>query len=107
VPKGPSKNSKDKRLAVMTEDHPLEYGKFEGEIPKGEYGAGKVKIWDSGTYENLSKKKDGKDMSMESAIKEGEVEVKLSGKKLKGGYALVRTKFRGEKKNWLLIKMKK
>jgi bifunctional non-homologous end joining protein LigD len=98
VPKGPSKNSKDKRLAVMTEDHPIEYATFAGDIPAGEYGGGKVEIWDSGTYES--------EKSMKTALRDGTVEVNLSGKKLKGMYALVRTNMGGSKKNWLLIKMK-
>jgi len=85
------------KLAVQTENHPLEYADFEGEIPKGEYGAGKVKIWDQGTYEPL-------DSSMEKMLKEGKVSFELKGKKLKGKWALIR--FRGSKKNWLLIKQK-
>jgi bifunctional non-homologous end joining protein LigD len=101
VPKGPPKKASDKRLAVMVEDHPLEYGNFEGEIPEGHYGAGTVEIWDRGTYENI------KDYSMDSSIKKGQIEVELKGKKLKGPYALVRTKLGGKDKNWLLIKMKK
>ncbi len=113
VPKGPPLRPQDKRLAVMTEDHPMEYGSFEGTIPKGEYGAGTVKIWDQGTYQNIKQKKDKTQMPMKSAVKEGQIEVSFSGKKLKGKYALVRTKFGGEKKpsssagkNWLMIKMK-
>ncbi len=98
VPKGPPRRVADKRLAVMTEDHPLEYAKFSGAIPTGEYGAGTVEIWDSGTYESQK--------PMAAALKRGQVEVALYGKKLKGPYALIRTAFGGNKKNWLLIKMK-
>jgi len=102
LPKGPSLSPKDKRLAVMTEDHPLAYGNFEGEIPQGEYGAGTVMIWDRGTYRN-SKKKDAKLVPMKTCLKNGQIEIVLKGKKLKGGFALVR--FRGEE-HWLLIKMR-
>jgi DNA ligase D-like protein (predicted 3'-phosphoesterase) len=102
VPKGPSTNPADKRLAVPTEDHPLEYATFEGLIPEGEYGAGAVLVWDRGTYRNLSAEKDDP-VSMEESLKRGHVEVWLEGRKLKGGYALVRT---GGGDRWLLIKMK-
>lgn len=103
VPKGPSKKTSDKRLAVQTEDHPIAYAKFAGRIPEGEYGAGKVEIWDSGTYENLKTYKNGNELSMKSCHRKGRIEIYLSGKKLKGAYALIQ--FKG--KNWLLIKMKK
>lgn len=96
VPKGPSLSPKNKRLAVLTEDHPLEYASFEGIIPEGEYGAGVVMIWDKGKYKNL------KDISMKQAFEKGRIEIWLTGKKLEGGFALIR--FRD--KNWLLIKMK-
>ena len=101
VPKGPSLNPKIKRLAIQTEDHPIEYNKFEGIIPEGEYGAGPVIIWDRGTYKNL------KEDSMKSCLKEGRIEIRMRGKKLKGDFALVRTgSATGEKSHWLLIKMK-
>ncbi|OJI07196.1 DNA ligase [bacterium CG10_46_32] len=106
VPKGPPLDPADKRLAVKTEDHPMEYGTFEGEIPKGEYGGGTVSMWDKGTYENSKLKKDGILMSMKSAVKAGHIEIIFFGKKLKGKYAFIRTAFSGEKKNWLMIKMK-
>ena len=109
VPKGPSLNPKTKRLAVMTEDHPMEYAKFEGIIPKGEYGAGPVIVWDRGTYKNL-REKDGKLVSMETCLREGRIEIFLRGKKLKGAFALIRmrgvTGTKSPKSNWLLIKMK-
>jgi bifunctional non-homologous end joining protein LigD len=79
-------------LAVHVEDHPLEYGNFEGEIPKGQYGAGTVEIWDRGTYELLEEKKNGG------------LTVRLHGKKLKGTYALVPAKLSGDPKNWLIVK---
>ncbi len=101
VPKGPSLNPKTKRLAIMTEDHPIEYNKFEGIIPKGEYGAGAVIVWDRGTYKNL------RDVSMKTALKQGMIEIFLYGKRLKGGFALVRTAPKSaEKSRWLLIKMR-
>ncbi len=109
VPKGPSLNPKTKRLAVMTEDHPMEYAKFEGIIPKGEYGAGPVIVWDRGTYKNL-REKDEKIVSMPTCLREGRIEVFLRGKKLKGAFALIRMKgtvgTKSPKSNWLLIKMK-
>ncbi len=100
VPKGPSLNPQDKRLAVMVEDHPLAYADFEGAIPQGEYGAGTVMIWDEGTYHAVG------DASGPAALAKGELKFNLSGTKLKGGWVLVRTKWRGEDKNWLLIKEK-
>jgi len=102
VPKGPSANPKDKRLAIPTEDHPMEYAKFEGVIPKGEYGAGTVIVWDKGTYRNLSEKS-GEEVPIEQALHDGRVKLWLYGKKLKGGYAL--TRIRTKPENWLLVKM--
>jgi DNA ligase D-like protein (predicted 3'-phosphoesterase) len=112
VPKGPSLNPSDKRLAVMTEDHPLEYGKFEGTIPEGEYGAGAVIVWDGGTYRNLKlEDPDHEPLTMAEALESGHVTVWLEGQKLQGGFALIRTRM-GRKgggddgnDNWLLIKM--
>ena len=99
VPKGPSTNPAVKRLAVPTDDHPMEYAKFEGVIPEGNYGAGAVMLWDYGTYRNI-KEKDGKAVSMAQCLKTGRIEVWLSGKKLKGGFALIKTKM-----GWLFFKM--
>lgn len=104
VPKGPSTNPTDKRLAVETEDHPMGYATFEGVIPEGHYGAGPVIVWDTGTFDNI-KEKDGKTISLEQSYKNGQIEVDLHGKKLQGGYALIRTAPADEKK-WLLIKMR-
>lgn len=101
VPKGLSKQTKDKRLAIQTEDHPLAYAKFEGTIPKGEYGAGKVVQWDIGEYYNTKINEKGKRVSLRKCFKEGYIEVYLSGKRFKGPYALIHFK----EKNWLLIKM--
>ena len=107
VPKGPSVNPGDKRLAVLVEDHPLDYADFEGVIPEGEYGAGAVIVWDRGTYGNLKEEAgEGDAVSMADAIEAGEIAVRLEGEKLRGGFAIVRTRMGGNPKNWLLIKMK-
>jgi len=103
VPKGPSTDPEEKRLAVPTEDHPLDYADFEGVIPKGSYGAGTVLVWDTGTYRNLRGEDADKPMSMEASYQDGKVLVWLEGKKLRGGYALIRTNMGGAK-NWLMVK---
>ncbi len=103
VPKGPSTDPRDKRLAVPTEDHPLDYADFEGVIPEGQYGAGTVLVWDTGAYRNL-KEKGGKPVPMAQAVEDGHVTVWLEGKKLRGGYALTRFK-KGKDESWLLVKM--
>jgi bifunctional non-homologous end joining protein LigD len=102
VPKGPSLDPSQKRLAVQVEDHPLGYATFEGTIPEGQYGAGTVKVWDHGTYEL----DDGKDF--DRAEKEGRIEFMLHGKKLKGRFLLLRMKGRQRsgKEQWLLIKVR-
>jgi DNA ligase D-like protein (predicted 3'-phosphoesterase) len=105
VPKGPSTDPRVKRMAIPTEDHPLDYADFEGVIPEGEYGAGTVMVWDTGPYRNMRAEKEEEKTSMEESLAEGKVEVWLEGKKIKGGYALVRTG-KGKKEQWLLIKMK-
>jgi DNA ligase D-like protein (predicted 3'-phosphoesterase) len=103
VPKGPSTDPAEKRLAVPTEDHPLEYADFEGIIPEGEYGAGTVLVWDTGPYRNLTEKK-GEIIPLSQAIEQGHLKIWLKGKKLRGGYAL--TRFRtGRDESWLLVKM--
>jgi DNA ligase D-like protein (predicted 3'-phosphoesterase) len=106
VPKGPSTDPHDKRLAVETEDHPMEYATFEGVIPEGEYGAGPVIVWDTGTFDNI-KEKNGNIVPLSQCYKNGQIEVNLHGKKLQGGYALIHTSFGDDtrKKDWLLIKM--
>ena len=99
VPKGPSVNPSDKRLAMPTEDHPISYSKFEGLIPNNNYGAGPVIIWDRGTYENI------KPESTEECLKRGLIEIEMNGEKMKGKYALVRG--RPQKRTpWFLVKMK-
>lgn len=105
VPKGPSTNPADKRLAVRTEDHPLDYADFEGVIPEGEYGAGRVIVWDAGPYRNLKRDDDGNEIPLADALEQGQAEVWLEGRKLRGGYALVHTKSGGDARNWLLVKM--
>ena len=96
VPKGPSRNPSDKRLAVMVEDHLIEYGDFEGIIPEGLYGAGPVLIWDSGQFEAEG--------DPEIALRQGKLRFTLNGKKLKGGFSLVLMKGKTTGKEWLLIK---
>jgi DNA ligase D-like protein (predicted 3'-phosphoesterase) len=103
VPKGPSTNPKDKRLAMPTEDHPLDYGGFEGVIPKGEYGAGAVIVWDRGTYRNLTEEKD-RGIPVGEALRKGHLKVWLDGEKIRGGYALTRIG-KGKDLRWLLVKM--
>jgi DNA ligase D-like protein (predicted 3'-phosphoesterase) len=103
VPKGPSTNPKDKRLAMPTEDHPLDYAKFEGVIPERQYGAGPVIVWDTGTYRNLTRR-DGKEVPVQRAVDDGHLSFWLEGKKLTGGYALTRVGD-GKRERWLLVKM--
>ncbi len=105
VPKGPSTDPREKRLAVSVEDHPLDYADFEGVIPEGEYGAGPVLVWDAGPYRNLRRDDEGNEVPMEDALDEGRVEIWLEGRKLRGGYALVHARVGGDDENWLLVKM--
>ncbi|OWK73027.1 DNA ligase D [Flavobacteriaceae bacterium JJC] len=107
VPKGPSLNPADKRLAMMVEDHPFAYRTFEGSIPEGNYGAGEVEIWDEGTYEPLDKVK-GKtdDLVMQQELHKESLKFVLHGKKLMGEFALVKIKNSTEGNSWLLIKHK-
>ncbi|HSW72519.1 MAG TPA: DNA polymerase ligase N-terminal domain-containing protein [Chlamydiales bacterium] len=102
LPKGLPVKLNEKRLAVMTEDHPKEYAYFEGEIPKGNYGAGTVKIWDRGKYTNLKRDKNGKELPLKTCIQKGQLSILLEGKRYKGAYALIH--FRD--KNWLMMKLK-
>ena len=96
IPKGPSLNPSEKRLAVMVENHPLEYGDFEGIIPQGHYGAGPVLLWDAGKF--LPEE------DPEPALKKGKLSFSLEGAKLKGSFSLALMKGRGTGKEWLLIK---
>ena len=99
VTRGPSLDPSQKRLAVRTEDHPLDYGGFEGVIPKGEYGGGPVMIWDEGTWEHIGDPEEG--------LAKGDLKFRLHGKRLHGDFVLVRMKKDrkgGKRENWLLIK---
>jgi bifunctional non-homologous end joining protein LigD len=101
VTRGPSLDPKDKRLAVEVEDHPLDYGDFEGTIPKGQYGGGTVQLWDRGFW-----RPEG-ELSAEAQLKKGELKFQIAGERLQGSFVLVRMKFdrnRGKRTNWLLIK---
>ena len=99
IPKGPSLDPSVKRLAARVEDHPVEYGGFEGSIPEGEYGGGTVMLWDRGTWTPEVP-------DVDEALRKGELKFTLNGKKLKGSWVLVRTKGYGgsKKESWLLIK---
>ncbi|MGM0365098.1 MAG: DNA polymerase ligase N-terminal domain-containing protein [Actinomycetota bacterium] len=102
VPKGPSTDPSQKKLALPTEDHPLDYAYFEGRIPEGQYGAGTVIVWDRGRYKNLKE-----NISPEQALEQGKFEVFIEGQKLKGAYVLLRTGKKDEQNpRWLFIKMK-
>ncbi len=107
VPKGPSLSTKDKRLAMMVEDHPYDYKDFEGTIPAGNYGAGTVMVWDEGTYHALetSDPKESQKL-LKAGLQKGEIKFFLEGKKLVGGFALIKLKsgFKGNENSWLLIK---
>ena len=105
VPKGPSMDPRDKRLAIMVEDHPLAYKDFEGRIPEGQYGAGLVEIWDKGTYALTEPGLGQEGRSMDASLAKGHIDFTLKGKRLKGAFTLVRIKRQGDKDNqWLLMK---
>ena len=104
IPKGPSMNPEEKRLAIMVEDHPYDYKDFEGIIPEGNYGAGKVMVWDNGTYTLADEENEGQETDkLKAGIEKGHLGIVLKGKKLKGEFALVRLKIK-QKNAWLLIK---
>lgn len=101
VPKGPSTDPEEKNLAIRTEDHPLEYANFEGIIPEDQYGGGTVIVWDKGNYENQA------DVNMSEALREGKIKIWLKGKKIQGGYHLIRIKkTKKNQEQWLLMKSK-
>jgi bifunctional non-homologous end joining protein LigD len=100
VPKGPSQSHADKRLAVMTEDHPLDYANFEGKIPEGNYGAGTVMVWDRGTFQIEG------DLDALKQLAKGEIKFKLNGEKLRGSFVLVKLKQSEKGNEWLMIKHK-
>lgn len=106
VPKGIPLRSGTKRLAIMTDDHPLAYASFEGTIPEGSYGAGNIEIWDQGVYKNVKKTERGSIKSMRQCLKDGTLEVELVGEKLEGIYILVYMEHGAKKGNWLLMKKK-
>lgn len=105
IPKGPSLNPKDKRLAIMVEDHPYDYRTFEGEIPEGNYGAGTVYIFDDGEYESSIEKHENDEKLLLEEFKAGSLKFMLKGKILKGEFALIKLK-NSDQDNWLLIKHK-
>lgn len=104
VPKGPSTDPTVKRLAIPTEDHPLEYADFEGVIPEDQYGGGTVMVWDAGSFENDKKDDDGNVIPMLKQLENGHSTFILHGKKLKGGYTLIRTS-KGKDEKWFLKKV--
>jgi len=108
IPKGPSMDSNVKRLAVQVEDHPLEYGDFEGVIPEGNYGAGTVMVWDKGTYDIPAEylKKEPAQKAIVRMLENGDIKLKLNGKKLRGEFALVKLKKSDNKNEWLFLKKK-
>lgn len=97
VPKGPSTDPRERRMAIRTEDHPLDYASFEGVIPEGEYGAGAVIVWDAGTFDNAG------ETDLTQGLRDGHIVVDLHGSKLHGGYALTRMRS-GDDEQWLLVK---
>lgn len=103
IPKGPSMNPEEKRLAIMVEDHPYTYKDFEGTIPEGNYGAGNVIVWDNGTYTLADQSIGTVEEKFKSGLQKGHLSFILNGKKLKGEFALVRLKI-PQKNAWLLIK---
>lgn len=105
IPKGPSMAAGDRRLAVMVEDHPLSYGQFYGEIPKGNYGAGMVEIWDEGTYMPVEGTGD-MDKNLLAQLNKGHIKFVINGHYLKGAFSLIRTNREGKEDEWLLIKKK-
>lgn len=105
VPKGPSTDPRDRRLARRTEDHPLDYAEFEGHIPEDEYGGGDVVVWDLGPFRNDTTDDDGEPVPLSDALADGHVRLFLDGEKLQGAYGLTQTSMRGDPANWLLVKI--
>lgn len=104
VPKGPSVDPRQKRLATRTEDHPLDYARFEGRIEQGNYGSGTVIVWDHGTFEHLTERS-GKRLDIADALQRGHIKLWLHGAKLTGAFALTRTSTGDGERNWLLVKV--
>ncbi len=110
VPKGPSTDPRERRLAIRTEDHPLEYADFEGTIPEGEYGGGAVLVWDTGPFRNTKRRDvdedaEGAMVPLSEQLAGGHITVWLEGEKLTGGYALTQTRRRRGQEHWILVKM--
>ena len=106
VPKGPSLDPRDKRLAMRTEDHPLEYLEWEGVIPEGEYGAGPMIVWDRGVFENISETRKKEPLTLEQGLEKGDLKFFLLGEKIHGPFALFRISKEEERESWLLVKKK-
>lgn len=105
IPKGPSMNPADKRLAMKVEDHPYDWRDFEGTIPEGSYGAGTVMVWDSGDYYPVDEHgRRGDEYTMEEGLQQGKISFVLEGKKLSGLFAMVKLKHGAKGNEWLLIK---
>jgi DNA ligase D-like protein (predicted 3'-phosphoesterase) len=104
VPKGLSSKAGEKHLAVRTEDHPMDYADFEGIIPEGDYGGGTVMVWDRGEFESIAEGEDH-EKSIAKALQNGTLKFNLKGKKLKGGYALVRMDKKAKQEQWLIFKL--
>ena len=105
VPKGPSTDPREKRLAVAVEDHAMDHADFEGKIGESSYGAGAVIVWDTGPYRNRTER-DGQEVPMQRGLADGHVVVELDGRKLRGRYALTRTGMDGERERWILVKVR-
>lgn len=106
VPKGPSTDPREKRLAVETEDHPLDYADFEGVIPDDQYGGGTVLVWDTGAFENAKRDHNGDiEKSLAECFADGHLTVVLHGEKISGGYSLTHFRSENGKRQWLLVKM--
>jgi DNA ligase D-like protein (predicted 3'-phosphoesterase) len=105
VPKGPSTDPREKRLAVAVEDHALDYAAFEGTIGESSYGAGAVIVWDTGPYRNRTER-DGEEVAIGRALADGHAVVELEGRKLRGRYALTRTGEQRGREQWLLVKVR-
>lgn len=104
VPKGIPTTRGIRRLAMPTDDHPMEYGNFEGIIPEGHYGGGTVMVWDTGSFENIKEEK-GLPVSLDESYDRGTIEIFIKGKKIWGPYALIRTRGLSNKESWILLKM--
>lgn len=105
VPKGPSTDPAEKRLAVRVEDHPRDYADFEGVIPEDEYGGGRVIVWDAGRLENLTTDDGGDEVALAEALDAGHATVRLHGEKLQGAWSFLHARMGGQDENWLMVKV--